>query len=89
MPSQNIGKTDKIIRIVIAIIIIAAGVYYKSWWGALALIPIVTVISGRCTLYYLFKISTIKKGEKTGEQKNDTNQDSDSPSDEEGTIYNP
>ncbi|WP_351125036.1 DUF2892 domain-containing protein, partial [Shewanella sp. T24-MNA-CIBAN-0130] len=30
----NIGKTDKIIRVILGACIIAVGVYYQSWWGA-------------------------------------------------------
>ena len=29
---SNVGKPDKNIRIVLGIIIVAAGVYFKSWW---------------------------------------------------------
>jgi hypothetical protein len=36
----NVGKTDKIIRWIIGIVIAAFGLYYKSWWGLLAIIPI-------------------------------------------------
>ncbi len=30
---KNVGKTDKIIRIVLGLIIIIVGIYLKSWWG--------------------------------------------------------
>jgi Inner membrane protein YgaP-like, transmembrane domain len=30
----NIGKTDRIVRAVIGLIVIAVGIYLKSWWGA-------------------------------------------------------
>lgn len=58
----NVGKTDKIIRWVIGIVIAALGLYYKSWWGLLALIPILTAIFGFCALYILLKINTCKTG---------------------------
>jgi len=57
----NVGKTDKIIRWIIGIVIAALGLYYKSWWGLLAIIPIATAIFGFCTLYIPFKINTCKK----------------------------
>jgi len=47
----NVGKTDKIIRWIIGIVIVALGLYYKSWWGLLAIIPILTALFGFCALY--------------------------------------
>ncbi|MBP7496070.1 MAG: DUF2892 domain-containing protein [Bacteroidales bacterium] len=55
----NIGKTDKIIRWIIGIVIIALGLYFRSWWGLIGLIPILTAIFGFCGLYTLLKINTI------------------------------
>ncbi|MCA1757682.1 MAG: DUF2892 domain-containing protein [Bacteroidales bacterium] len=57
----NVGKTDKIIRIVLGLAIGAAGLYFNSWWGLLALIPLGTALFGRCALYAPFGISTAKK----------------------------
>jgi hypothetical protein len=54
----NVGKTDKIIRIIIALIIAAAGVYFNSWWGLLAIIPLATALVSFCGLYSLLGIST-------------------------------
>ncbi|HPF93489.1 MAG TPA: DUF2892 domain-containing protein [Tenuifilaceae bacterium] len=54
----NVGKTDKIIRIIIALIIAAAGIYFNSWWGLLAIIPLATALVSFCGLYSLFGIST-------------------------------
>ena len=56
----NVGKTDKNIRIVLGIIIVAAGVYFKSWWGIVAIVPLVTAFTGFCPLYRLFGINTCK-----------------------------
>jgi len=56
----NVGTTDRVIRAVIGIVIIAVGIYYKSWWGAIGLIPILTAISGLCLAYLPFGISTCK-----------------------------
>ncbi|MCB0291427.1 MAG: DUF2892 domain-containing protein [Calditrichaeota bacterium] len=57
----NVGKTDKILRYVIGVAAIAAGVAYESWWGALGLIPIVTAAINWCPLYSVLKISSAKK----------------------------
>ncbi len=61
---KNVGKTDRVIRIIIALIIAAAGIYYQSWWGLVAIIPFATALVGSCGLYTLLGISTCptKKG---------------------------
>ncbi|MBN2004087.1 MAG: DUF2892 domain-containing protein [Anaerolineae bacterium] len=67
---KNMGKIDRIIRIVVAavfIIFIAAGVV--SGWlaivlGVLALVFVVTSYLAFCPLYVPFKISTRKEGER-------------------------
>ena len=56
----NIGTTDRIVRAVIGLIVIAVGVYLKSWWGVIGLLPIFTATTGWCGLYTLFGISTCK-----------------------------
>lgn len=56
--NKNVGTTDKIIRIVIGLGIAAAGVYYQSWWGLLAIIPLGTAFLNFCGLYSIFGIST-------------------------------
>lgn len=57
----NIGKTDKIVRIVAGIVIAAAGISFKAWWGLIAVIPLGTALAGWCPLYVPFKFSTAKK----------------------------
>jgi len=57
---KNVGHIDKIIRIILAIIIAALGFYYQSWWGLLALIPLVTVFTSFCGLYPILGINTRK-----------------------------
>ncbi|MCF8374106.1 MAG: DUF2892 domain-containing protein [Bacteroidales bacterium] len=56
----NIGKTDKIIRIVAGVVIGALGIYYQSWWGLVALLPLLTAAFSICGLYSLLGISTDK-----------------------------
>lgn len=56
--TKNVGKTDKIIRIILGIGIAAAGIYYQSWWGLLAVIPIATAFMNFCGLYTLIGINT-------------------------------
>ncbi len=58
----NVGKTDKVIRIIIGLSIGAAGIYFKSWWGLVGIIPVFTALVSWCPLYFPFRISTCKTG---------------------------
>jgi sulfite exporter TauE/SafE len=58
---RNVGNIDRLIRIVVGIAIIAFGVYYKNWWGAVGIIPIITALIGWCPVYVPFGISTHKE----------------------------
>lgn len=57
---KNVGKTDRFIRIIVGLVIIGIGIYYKSWWGAIGIIPIITGSLGWCPAYLPFKINTNK-----------------------------
>lgn len=54
----NVGKVDKVIRIVAGLGIIGAGYYYGSWWGAVGLVPLITAVISWCPAYSLVGIST-------------------------------
>ncbi|MBN2722346.1 MAG: DUF2892 domain-containing protein [Campylobacterales bacterium] len=54
----NIGKVDKIIRLVLGAVIIFWGVMNNSWFGAIGLIPLGTALMGWCPLYSIFGINT-------------------------------
>jgi len=55
---QNVGRIDQLIRIIIGIIIIACGIYFKSWWGIIGLLPLFTGIIRFCPLYIPLNIKT-------------------------------
>ena len=38
----NVGSTERTLRIIAGIVIIAIGVYYGSWWGVVGLVPLFT-----------------------------------------------
>jgi len=57
---QNVGKIDKTIRIILGLAIIAAGVYWQSWFGVLGVVLFITAAVGRCGAYLPFGISTCK-----------------------------
>jgi hypothetical protein len=56
--NRNVGGADKAVRIVAGLAIIAAGVYFKSWWGAVGAVLLLTGIVGVCPAYMPFKMST-------------------------------
>lgn len=55
---KNVGRTDKAIRIVIGLGIVAAGLYFQSWWGLLALVPLATAFMSFCGLYTILGVNT-------------------------------
>lgn len=57
--NKNIGKVDKIIRIVVGLAIIVFGVVSGSWLGIIGLIPLGTALIGWCPLYCPLKINTV------------------------------
>ncbi|MBC8384449.1 MAG: DUF2892 domain-containing protein [Candidatus Cloacimonetes bacterium] len=57
----NVGKSDRIVRVILGIGIIAGGFYFQSWWGAIGAIPVFTAAIGWCPVYLLFGISSCKK----------------------------
>ena len=54
----NVGNTDKIVRYILAIIIGAVGFYFESWWGLLAIVPLITGLISFCPLYKILGLNT-------------------------------
>ena len=59
--NKNVGKIDKIVRIILGIAIIGVGFLYGSWLGAIGIIPILTGLISWCPLYCPLKINTCSK----------------------------
>jgi hypothetical protein len=57
----NVGGLDRIVRIVLGLGVIAAGVVFKSRWGLVGIVPLATAAVGVCPAYLPFGISTCKK----------------------------
>ena len=60
----NVGGTDRIIRIILGVVIILAGIYFKSWWGVVGILPIVTGLIRFCPAYVPFGFSTCNPDKK-------------------------
>lgn len=56
--NKNVGSADRLVRVILGVAIVAAGVYYKAWWGAIGAVPILTAAIGWCPLYLPFGLSS-------------------------------
>ncbi len=57
----NVGKADRIARIVAGAAIIGAGAFFKSWWGAVGVVPVLTGLIRWCPAYIPLGIDTSGK----------------------------
>lgn len=57
---RNVGSADRIGRIIAGLGIIAAGMYFGSWWGVVGAVPLLTGLIGWCPPYAVFGISTCR-----------------------------
>jgi len=57
---RNMGSADRIVRIIVGLGVIAAGVYYQSWLGVIGVVPLATALVGWCPAYLPFGISTCR-----------------------------
>ncbi len=55
---NNVGSTDRLVRIILGLIIAIVGALFDSWWGLIGIIPLATGLFKFCPLYLPFKIST-------------------------------
>ncbi|MBK5242349.1 DUF2892 domain-containing protein [Clostridium sp.] len=60
----NVGRTEQIIRIVIGILIALIGLYFRSWWGIIGIVPIITGSIHYCPISDILGISTCDVKEK-------------------------
>jgi ABC-type microcin C transport system permease subunit YejE len=54
----NVGGIDRALRIVLGLAIIGAGIYLKSFWGLIGLVPLLTATLRFCPLYAPLGLST-------------------------------
>lgn len=59
--SCNVGGVDRVVRVVLGVAILAAGFYFRSWLGAIGLVPLGTALAGWCPLYLPFGASTCRE----------------------------
>jgi DUF2892 family protein len=54
----NVGGTDRVFRIVLGVVVVGLGLAFRSWWGALGAIPLMTGLVRWCPVYLPFGFST-------------------------------
>lgn len=57
---KNMGLPDRRIRLVLGLLIVAAGIYFKTWWGLVGVVFLATLLISWCPLYLPFGLSTRK-----------------------------
>jgi len=57
---KNVGKTDKAARLILGVIVIAAGVYLQSWWGLVGAGIVLPALMGSDPLYSFIGVDTNK-----------------------------
>ena len=62
----NVGGIDRGFRIVLGLAVIGAGIYFRSWWGALGALPFLTGVFRWCPVYLPFGTSTLVSPPKLG-----------------------
>lgn len=54
----NVGGIDRILRIILGLGLLGAGFYFKSWWGLVGLLPILTAVVRFCPAYLPLGLNT-------------------------------
>ncbi len=60
---KNVGKVDMIIRVILGIVIASVGIVYQSWWGLVAIVPLLTAFINFCPLYTIIGCNTCSSNE--------------------------
>lgn len=58
---KNVGQTDKIIRLVVGVVLLALTLVLEGnarWLGLIGIVPIVTAVIGYCPAYTILGIKT-------------------------------
>lgn len=54
----NVGKIDRVLRLLMGLAIIGWGLMTHNWWGGLGLVLLVTAAMSFCPFYSILKINT-------------------------------
>ena len=59
----NVGKTEKIVRVIIGLILLLVGYFYNLWFSLIGIVLLMTAVVGFCPLTHLLGINTCKTEE--------------------------
>jgi hypothetical protein len=62
---SNVGSIDRILRIIIGLAVLGAGYTFKSWWGLVGLLPLLTATFRLCPAYLPFGLSTCSRPDRS------------------------
>ena len=68
---QNMGKTDRAIRIQLAVIIAGLGLYFNSWWGLIAIIPGATALGDFVLYTGYWELAPARQNRRSANTRND------------------
>ena len=54
----NVGFLDRILRVLVGCAVLGAGYYFKTWWGLVGLVPLLTAFVAFCPAYVPFGLNT-------------------------------
>ena len=54
----NVGFLDRILRVIVGCAVLGAGYYFKTWWGLVGLVPLLTAFVAFCPAYVPFGLNT-------------------------------
>ena len=57
---SNVGGIDRILRVIAGLAILGAGLYFKSWWGLVGFVPLLTAVIRFCPAYVPLGLTTCK-----------------------------
>lgn len=55
---SNLGLADRRVRLALGLTLLAVGLAFGSWWGAVGVVLVATGVLGFCPLYRLAGLST-------------------------------
>jgi Protein of unknown function (DUF2892) len=54
----NVGGFDRVLRALVGLSLLGAGLYFKSWWGLVGIVPLLTAIFRFCPAYLPIGLNT-------------------------------
>ena len=65
----NVGSYERLIRVLVGAVVIATGIIYQNYWGAIGLVPLITGLAGWCPAYRIFGFSSCRSCENVNHGK--------------------